>query len=80
MIHGQTIVIETKQFLLSKRFWGWLIAIMPLLAQFMTGPTLKLDVASLGGLMLNIYGAWIANAPLSLTGQPQIIVPPPTAG
>jgi len=80
MVHGQTIVIETKQFLTSKRFWGWLIAIVPLLAQFMTGPQLKLDAASVGGLMLNIYGAWVANAPLSITGQPQIIVPPPTAG
>jgi hypothetical protein len=67
------VLIQTKHFLLSKRMWGLIAAAVPILAQFFTGPDLKFDVASIGGLMLALYGSWVATQPLSLTGAPKLV-------
>lgn len=79
-MYGETIVIETKQFLTSKRFWAFVVVAIPLCAQFFTGPSEDLNIVAFVALLGKLYVAWLGGPPLSLTGDPKIIVPPQAAG
>ncbi len=61
-------MIRTKAFLLSKGFWGSMAAIVAAVGEIAQNGFNPLNGAALLGALTALYGRWVADKPLSITG------------